>query len=75
MKNINWLKISGIVAVVTLVLISLFSFTSFLRRLPEVNSAFLLNICLTLLATVATIFYVSKTQYGSGFKNETIDNK
>ncbi|MEA3445928.1 MAG: hypothetical protein U9R19_14510 [Bacteroidota bacterium] len=75
MKKINWLKISGIVAVVTLVLISLFSFTAFLRRLPEINEAFTFSICLTFLGTVATIFYVSKTHYGSDHQKENTDNK
>ncbi len=74
MKNINWLKIAGIVAVVLLVLISLFSFTAFLRKLPVVNKAFLLNFILTLIATVAGIYYISKTQYGSIQQKDNSDN-
>ena len=75
MKKINWLKISGIVAVVMLVITSMFSFTLFLRKLPDINTALLLVACFTIIATIASIFYISKTQYGAGFQNGKNENK
>ena len=75
MKKINWLQIASIVAVVTLVMLSLMSLTLFLKKLPVVNMALLAHFCLTLLATLATVFYASKTQYGVGFKKENSENQ
>ena len=65
MKNINWIKIAGILAVVGLVFLSLFSFTSFIRKLPEVKINLLINLILTLGITISAIYYISKTNYGS----------
>lgn len=76
MKNINWIKIAGILAVVGLVFLSLFSFTSFIRKLPEVKMNLLVNLLLTLGITVSAIYYISKTNYGStDSKVDTLDEQ
>ena len=65
MGKINWTKISGIFTVCGLVLLSLFSFTSFLRKLPDIRISLLINLLITVAITVAAIFYISGTNYGS----------
>jgi hypothetical protein len=64
MNNLNWLQVTGVITVVSLVLISLFMFTGLIRRLPEVRSGQLINLILVLLATVAGVYYITKTNYG-----------
>lgn len=75
MKKINWLKISGIVAVTALVIISMVVITLFLRKLPEVSLAQLLLVCITMIATVSGIYYISKTQYGAGNPTDKSESK
>ena len=73
MKNINWLKITSITAVIGLVLITLFTFTAFLRHLPELKLSLTLSFVISLLSTVSAIYYFSKTNYGD--KIEIDDNE
>ncbi len=73
MKNINWLKISSITAVIGLVLISLFTFTAFLRHLPDFKLSLTLSFLISLISTVSAIYYFSKTNYGD--KDEINNNK
>ncbi len=64
MKNINWLQVAGVITVVALVFISLFTLTAFLRKLPDVQTPAIINLLLIVGATVTAIFYISKTNYG-----------
>ena len=72
MKNINWLKITSIIAVIGLVLMSLFSFTAFLRHLPDLKLSITLGLVLSIVSTISAIYYFSKTNYGS--KDDTNNN-
>ncbi len=64
MNKVNWLKIAGIFAVVGMVLITLFSFTAFLRGLPAFRLSIFINFVISLFTTVSAVFYISKTNYG-----------
>jgi hypothetical protein len=70
-KKINWLQVAGIVAVTCLVFILLFTFTAFLRRLPQFQLSVFSNLLITLVATVSSVYYISKTGYG--VKDKDID--
>lgn len=74
MNKVNWLKIAGIFAVIGLVIITLFSFTAFLRGLPSFRLSIFLSFVISLFTTVSAVFYISKTNYGVNQDNSTDSN-
>ena len=75
MKNINWLQVAGVVTVVALVFISLFTLTAFLRKLPNIQTTAIINLLVVVGATIAAIFYISKTNYGISSEKVEDQNK
>jgi len=64
MNKVNWLKVASIFTVIGLVLLTLFSFTGFLRGLPSFRVSMFLKFVISLLTTVSAVYYFSKTNYG-----------
>lgn len=77
MKNLNLIKIAGIVSTIGLVVLCLFQFTSFLREIPDIKLSHALRLLILFVSAFCSIYYVAKTDYGAypdKKTNETQEN-
>lgn len=71
MKNLNLIKITGIVSTIGLVVLCLFQFASFLREIPDIKLSHALRLLILFVSAICSIYYVAKTDYGAYLDKNT----